>query len=79
MTEKQQLFDCISDDYKSLHGVRPRPTREFTLSELREWSAELRHRIDASIEREQREQAEHEAAVREAMTPTPEFTLGELL
>jgi LPS sulfotransferase NodH len=51
----------------------------FSLSELREWYADLREEIEASIRQRESEQAAREAAVREAMTPTPEFTLGELL
>ena len=79
MTERQELINCISDDFKSLHGFRPRPTREFTLEELRGWYADIRAELKADFESEQRDEDAHEAAVREAMTPTPEFTLGELL
>ena len=81
-SEHSQLQYLISDTYKDLHGVRPSPRRDwsvFTVAELREWYADMHHRIDASIEREQREQSAHEAAVREAMTPSPAFTLAELL
>ena len=79
---------CYVDVHKSAYGYKPGwPSSDSTtLEELEEWTAqaskyaeEANLRLEESIAEFESEEAAHDAAVREAMTPSPAFTLGELL
>ena len=77
--QRSELLSQISDDYKSLHGMRPRWdfSRE-CLSNLKKYAAELSTAIHNEIENEKRDKEEHDSATKKAMTPTPKWSVGDL-
>ena len=54
LTDREELITTISDQYKDLHGSRPRflRTDKMTLDELRELSADLNERVEREIQDE---------------------------
>ena len=72
---------CYVDVYKSAHGVKPAwPSAETTsIEEVEERTARASREQQEDDEAEQRERDAGDAAVRDALTPTPDPTLGDLL
>ena len=74
------LIGMISDDYKTLYGIRPRGYKfdEMTIEELQTWSNELSQSIHEQIAYERGEELAHQQAMAKAFQKTP-WTLGEIL
>lgn len=81
MTEREELICNISDDYKSLFGVRPRGYNwdGMTVEELRTWHNEICESLHREMERERKEELAHETAVAKAMEHKSGFTISELV
>ena len=77
---RSDLIGMISDDYKSLYGIRPRGYKfdEMTVEELQAWADELSQSIHEQIEYERAEELAHEEAMAAAFQKTP-WTWGEIL
>lgn len=70
-TEKDDLINQISDDYKTLHGMRPRGTKfyELDVPSLKRIADELSKDIHDMMEREKSDEKQHQTATKNAMTP----------
>jgi len=77
---RNNLVGMISDDYKSLYGIRPRgyDWDGMTIEELKAWSDELVQSIHEQIAYERAEEMAHEQAMNEAFIRKP-WTLGEIM
>jgi len=77
--EKSYLISQISDDYKSLHGMRPRMIKydELSIEELRQIADELSQNIHDMLERERNDEKQHQSATQNAMTPK-KWTVGDI-
>lgn len=76
--ERNDLMSQISDDYKSLHGMRPRwDMSGYTIDQLKKMADELSSYIHAEIEQEKQDAIQHDKATKKAMTPT-KWNIGDL-
>ena len=77
--ERDMLISQISDDYKSLNGIRPRRDMSgYSIEQLRLMADELSHQISSDIEREKSDDIAHQAATQKAMTKKP-WSVGDVL
>ena len=75
---RDMLLSQISDDYKSLHGMRPRGMyQDLSIEELEKISKDLSDQIEREYEQEKKDEEQHNAATKAAMTPKP-FTVGDV-
>ena len=77
--EKSYLISQISDDYKSLHGMRPRMIKydELSIEQLRQIAADLAEDIKNEMNREANDEKQHQSATQNAMTPK-KWTVGDV-
>jgi len=77
--EKIDLINQISDDYKSLHGMRPRMIKyeELTIEQLRTIAADLAEDIKNEMDREEQDEKQHQVATQNALTPK-KWTVGDV-
>lgn len=77
--ERNDLISYISDEYKGLHGIRPRWIKfsEMTLQELREEANRLEAEIKAEIARERKERRAAAIKIADAYHRT-EWSVGEI-
>jgi len=76
--ERNDLISQISDDYKSLHGMRPRRDMSgYSMAELKAMADQLSSDIHVEIEREKQDAIQHDKATKKAMTPT-KWNIGDL-
>ena len=79
LTERQQLLSDISDDYKSLNGMRPRWNMDFmTIDDLRQFHNQILTDLKHVMEWERQEERNHNLAVERAMTRHSGWSIGEL-
>jgi len=75
---RDNLISQISDDYKSLHGMRPRGMyQNLSIEELQKIADQLSQDIHADMEREKNDETQHVAATKNAMTPK-KWTVGDV-
>ncbi len=80
LTEREQLLSDISDDYKSLNGIRPRWNMDhMTLDELQQFHNQIITDLRHNMDQDQQDERDHNLAVERAMTHRSGWTIGELL
>lgn len=79
LSRREQLLAMISDDYKSLYGIRPRGDySHMTDDDLQKWHDEICESIRWEMEYEAREELMTRQAEEKAMT-RKEWTIGDLV
>lgn len=77
--ERNELLSCISDSYKDLNGFRPRFNMDhLTNDDLRMFHNQILTDLSRQLDEETREEIEHYKATDKAMTPSPQFTIGDI-
>lgn len=78
---RNDLISQISDDYKVLYGSRPHFDPEkmsgATIDDLKKWADNLQNDIKCQMDREEKDEREHLAAVQKATTPT-KWNVGDI-
>ena len=75
---KDALMSQISDDYKSLHGMRPRGMyQDLSVEQLKKISDDLSAALEQEYEQGRKDDEQHDAATKKAMTPK-QFTVGDV-
>ena len=87
LAQRSAIYSEISDVSKEVHGFRTRfdwtaCTKAELETELEEWYGRLDAQLkweEQEAELERQDALAHTAAVRAAMTPTAQFTIGDLV
>lgn len=79
LSRREQLLSIISDDYKSLFGMRPRGDySHMTDDDLQAWHDSICLQIRAEMDNEAAEELATQRATEQAMS-RQEWTIGELV
>lgn len=80
LTLRQELLANISDDYKSLNGIRPRWNMDhMTIDDLRQFHNQILTDLRYGMDKEQQEERDHNLAVERAMIVHSGWSIGELI
>lgn len=80
LTRREQLVSMISDDYKSLHGFRPRfDWATWSEEELENYHRSIQDDLMAEVAREQEEQGFIVDADRPEVFEHKPFTIGDVV